>query len=730
MTRSAFSVLVSALVIAGCAGAQTLTTCQAAKHYGRTAEAKACYARLAASNDPYLRAEGLWAGRNYSGANDAFRAAVKFHPDNPDYRVRWGRMYLEHSQPKDASDLFQEALGIRKDYAPALLGLALVAADAWEQKASELARAALKSDPQLLEAQELLARIALEDNNEEVAATEADKAIAMSPEALDAMAIRASIDLLNDIDRSPWFDRIAKVNPVYGDAWATAGHFFIINRRYDEGIAAYRKAIAIDPDLWDARGELGVNLMRMGQEVEARKILEQCYNSGDTTPAVRNTLKLLDRYPSYDTFKTATTIVRINKKESAVLKPYVEGELQRAIATYEKKYKTHVSRQIQVELYPNHEDFAVRTMGMPGLGALGVTFGTVVAMDSPSARPPGTNHWASTMWHELSHVYVLTATNHRVPRWFTEGMAVHEETAVSPDWGDRLTPDVIKAISEKKLLPVATLDRGFIHPSFPSQVIVSYFQGGKICDFISEKWGYDKLLAMMHAFGARKTTPQVFEQVLGMKTEEFDKQFLAWLDTKVGTTVRNYEDWHKRVRGVGKSLEAKNWDEVIKEGTAIRDLYPDYVEAHSVYEMMADAYIGKNDKPSAIRSLEAYAKQGGRSPATLKKLATLEEEAGDKKSAAVTLARINYIYPLDEDLHRRLGALYMDLGNRDGAVREYQALVAGKPIDQADSNYRLALAYNAAGRKDDARDAVINALEAAPGYKAAQRLLLELSGKD
>ena len=51
---------------------------------------------------------------------------------------------------------------------------------------------------------------------------------------------------------------------------------------------------------------------------------------------------------------------------------------------------------MQVEVYPDHEDFAVRTMGMPGLGALGVTFGYVVAMDSPSGRPPGTFHWAST----------------------------------------------------------------------------------------------------------------------------------------------------------------------------------------------------------------------------------------------------------------------------------------------------------------------------------------------
>ncbi len=92
---------------------------------------------------------------------------------------------------------------------------------------------------------------------------------------------------------------------------------------------------------------------------------------------------------------------------------------------------------VQVEVYPDHEDFAVRTMGMPGLGALGVTFGEVVAMDSPSARKPGDFNWGATLWHEMSHVFILTATNHRVPRWFTEGLAVHEEGEHSPEWRNR-----------------------------------------------------------------------------------------------------------------------------------------------------------------------------------------------------------------------------------------------------------------------------------------------------
>ncbi len=731
------AILPATLLLAACAQAQTgsqtpaaLEQCQTAKHHGKTAEAHACYQRLAQSGDPYLRAEGLWALRDYNGSNDAFRAAIAQHPKNADYRVRWGRMYIEHWQPKDAADLFGEALKLQPEHAGALLGLALMAADNWDPKAAELAKSALKSDPKLVDAQELLARIALEDNNPELAAKEADRAIEMSPEALDAMAIHATIDWLDDKTASPWMDRIVKVNPVYGEAYSTAAHFFVINRRYEEGIQFYRKALELDPQLWDARAELGVQLMRMGKEDEARPLLEECYKNGFQSPATVNSLRLLDSYKNFVTFRTPTTIVRLNNKEADLLRPYVEPELQRAIATYETKYKLKLNVPVQVELYPDHEDFAVRTMGMPGLGALGVTFGTVVAMDSPTARPPGTNHWASTMWHELSHVYVLTATHHRVPRWFTEGMAVHEETAVAPDWGDRLSPEVIKALAEKKLLPVSELDRGFIHPSYPAQVIVSYYQAGKICDYIKDEWGYDRLLKMIASFGERKSTPEVIEQDLGMKPEAFDKKFMAWLDAQTGKTVKGYDDWRKRVGGVAKSLEAKKYDDVIQEGNAILGIYPDYVEVHSVYEMLADAYMGKNDKAAAMRILEAYAKEGGRSPAQLKRLATLQADAGQKKEAAVTLARLNYIYPTDEDLHRRLGALDLDLGDHAGAIREYRAVLAMKPLDQADANYRLALAYQAAGNKDQARDSVLSALEAAPGYKAAQRLLLQLDGKD
>jgi hypothetical protein len=99
-------------------------------------------------------------------------------------------------------------------------------------------------------------------------------------------------------------------------------------------------------------------------------------------------------------------------------------------------------------------------------------------------------------------------------------MAVHEETAVSPEWGDRLDPTVLNAIKDKKLLPIAELDRGFIRPSYGGQVIVSYYQAGRICDYINQKWGWDKLLAMMHDFANSDSTPDVVRKELGISPEE------------------------------------------------------------------------------------------------------------------------------------------------------------------------------------------------------------------
>jgi tetratricopeptide (TPR) repeat protein len=306
-------------------------------------------------------------------------------------------------------------------------------------------------------------------------------------------------------------------------------------------------------------------------------------------------------------------------------------------------------------------------------------------------------------------------------------MAVHEETAVSPDWGDRMSPDVIAAIKDKKLLPIATLDRGFIHPTAPAQVIVSYFQAGRVIDYINDKWGWDTLLGMLHDFGDGMDTVSVVKKNLKIEPEEFDKQFLAFIDADSKVVVGHFDEWKKRVGTVIKNTATKDWPAVIKEGLEIRDWYPDYVEDHSVYEALAQAYAAQGDKAAAMAQLEAYAKIGGRNPEALKTLAKYLDEAGRKKDAVAVLEKLNVIYPMDTDAHRTLGGLLLDQKDPKGAVREFNAVLAKNPLDQAQAHYDLARAYIADQQTEKANEECLTALEAAPGFRPAQKLLLELS---
>src|SRR6202042_1614170 len=118
-----------------------------------------------------------------------------------------------------------------------------------------------------------------------------DVAIAFKPDEVGGVGIHATIDLLND-KPSQWLAKIGNRGEGYADVAAA----LVINRRYEDGILYYRKAIAATPDLWRAHSQLGVNLMRFGQNDEARKELEIAYNNDYRDAATANSLKLIDSY--------------------------------------------------------------------------------------------------------------------------------------------------------------------------------------------------------------------------------------------------------------------------------------------------------------------------------------------------------------------------------------------------------------------------------------------------
>src|ERR1700682_5091206 len=212
MVRSCV-VCLACLLGAGCSWAGTPDDSHALRKHGHRAEAQKCYESLTTARDPYLRAEGLWGTEMYQEANNQFRIAVAQSPANVMYRVRWGRLMHERFNNTDAANLFKEALQKDPKNAQAFYGLALVSADGFDSKALEYTGKALELDPKQVEAHELKANLLLEDSDEGKAFAEADEALKISPEALDAMAIHAAIEMLADRSPDAWFAKIRQVNP-------------------------------------------------------------------------------------------------------------------------------------------------------------------------------------------------------------------------------------------------------------------------------------------------------------------------------------------------------------------------------------------------------------------------------------------------------------------------------------------------------------------------------------
>ena len=722
-------VLVSAFTaLSPRAGAEVLPECAAHRERGRLAEARACYtAALRSESDALVLAEAQWRLGRREEANALFRRAAAQRPRDPAPRLGWARLFLESHNAAEAGKLFEEVLTLDPNAAEAHLGLALAAAEVFDEEATQHAQKALELDPKLTEARVLLARLALEEQDVKTAAAHLDAAEKMPGSPLATYALRAAIDQLAGRPESPWTKKALDRNPRYGEIYATPAHLFMLQRQYAEAADLYRRAVEVEPELWSAHAELGVNLWRLGDEEGARRHLETAYRGDPYDPTIVNSLRLLDSLKRFRTFRTRRGILRLHEKEAELMRPYVEELLEKAIDAYQAKYQFTVPRPVQLEVYPDHEDFAVRTLGLPGLGALGVSFGHVVAMDSPSGRPPGSFHWGSTLWHELNHVFVLESTRHRAPRWISEGLAVYEESLAGEGWGDHLTPDVIEAIREKKLLPIVLLDRGFVRPDYPGQVAVSYYQAGAVCEMIAREWGFPKLLAMLRAYTDGRATPEIVETELGLTAERFDERFRQFLAARTGAIVAAFEpEWKPLMKKIAALREEKKLAEAVEPARRARDLYPEYVDEGNAYELLADAAFERGDKAGAAAELDAYRKAGGRDPAVLKRLAAWCVELGRKDQAQHVLEQLLWIRPGDEELHVRLGDLLLEAKKPRPALREFQSVLALQPLDPVDAHYKLALAYHQLQDRARTREHVLQALEEAPGYRPAQKLLLEI----
>jgi tetratricopeptide (TPR) repeat protein len=693
----------------------------------------------------------------YKDALRAFDEAKAKDPSSLVPAIRAGELFLEKYNSPDANQSFQEALAVNPNHPEALLGLARVMSFDGSPEAMELTKKALEVNPRFVPAQAFFAEQLLGIEDYEGARREAEAALAVNPVSLDALPILAAAELLSGNEGAfrAASERALARNPKNAAFFNKLSDIAVNNRLYEEARDFAAKAVELDPRSFEGYGFLGLNQLRLGDIEEGRKNLERSFEGDPYNVWIKNTLDLMDTYPNYVTTRTDKFEIVIEGKESDLLASYVEKMAEDAYESLAERYEFLPETPIRIEVYPSHGDFSVRTLGLPGLGALGVCFGPVVAVDSPSARPRGQFNWASTLWHELAHTVTLGATDHKVPRWFSEGLSVLEERRARPGWGDDVSLAFLAAYQRGKLLKIAELNNGFMRPTYPQQIGISYYQASLVSELIEREFGFSAIRDMLSSYRRGLPTAEVFRRVLKMELSEFDTKFDAYMKERFEAQANSLrlppEEPHEGVPApavTAEELEARakadEFDFIAHLETGRRlleagekeraeshlerakALFPEYHESGSPYLLLARIHEERDDLAGAARELSRFVDLNENHYDAHLKLFEIDEKLGKKEEAAAILERAIAIYPFDADAHRKLAVLYRELGRKKDVIVERKALLA-LTTDRAQGLYDLAVAYDEAGDAASAKRELLRALELAPTFKEGLALLRKLA---
>jgi tetratricopeptide (TPR) repeat protein len=691
----------------------------------------------------------------YKDALRAFDEAIRADSADLDRRVALAEMFLEKFASGEAQSTVQSVLAVNPRHARGLLVAAQVRHFDGQGDAAEYLRRSLEVNPASSEARAFSALLLIDLEQYADAAAEARRGLEADSTSPDALIALAAAQYLQN-DTAAFRATMAKVHarePGSAEAEATLSNVAARNRLYREAVEFADAAVARDPKASRALAYLGINALRIGDIQRGRELLERSFALDPYDVWAKNTLDLLDTFKDYDEVRTPRFVLMIEKKDAPLLSLYAQSLAEEAYDSLAARYGYRPAAPVRIEFYRSHADFSVRTVGLAGLGALGVSFGRVVAMDSPAARRTGEFNWGSTLWHELAHVFTLGASGNRVPRWVSEGLSVLEERRARPSWGDDPSPLFFAAYAAGQLPKVSRLNDGFMRPAYPEQIILSYYLASLVVEMIEADHGIAAIRAMLTGYGRGKTTEQLLREVLRTDPEAFDGRFDAWVKQRFarqlavvtadaalglnaapgrggrggrgGNAPAGGEFGETLERG-RRLLEEGKPDEAIEVLERAKAMFPEYAEEDGPYALLARAYEAKGAKAEAARELVALTRINEQAYEANRSAAAALEELGDLPGAIAALDRAIWISPFDPVLHERLATLASRAQDRRLAIRERRALLALDPTDRVEALYQLAVAYRDAGDVAAARREVLRALELAPAFEKAQTLLLSL----
>jgi tetratricopeptide (TPR) repeat protein len=176
-----------------------------------------------------------------------------------------------------------------------------------------------------------------------------------------------------------------------------------------------------------------------------------------------------------------------------------------------------------------------------------------------------------------------------------------------------------------------------------------------------------------------------------------------------------------------KLLAEQRWAVAKKEAQRLVDLYPDHTGPDSGYLLLAEAERGLKETDQERAALNKLAVIDGSALEAYQRLMELDSATNEWSGVVRNAERFLEVNPLVPQPYRYLARASEELGHLPEAIGAYETLLLLDPPDPADLHYQLAKLLYKQGDASAKRQ-VLEALEDAPRFRDAHRLLLQIVG--